>query len=75
MRTSTASEECARYAILHNDIILVRLTLVFGVSFWINRNKRLRRPGEEIRVSTTALADRMEEENIVFVDFIDAPPM
>jgi len=39
MRTSTASEEWARYAILHNNIVLVRLTLVFGVSFWENRNE------------------------------------
>ena len=40
MRTSTASEEWARYVILLNNIILIRLTLVFGVSFWVNRNKR-----------------------------------
>jgi len=40
MRISTASEEWARYVILHNNVILVRLTLVFGVSFWADRNKR-----------------------------------
>ena len=65
--------------ILRNDIILVKSTLVFGVSFWANRNEPttyvyatlVKRYGSPQLHSPTG----WKKENIVFVDFVDAPPM